>query len=230
MPERIFFGGMAILLCVIVYIGFSPTYFGAGMLAAPLPSPILHFHGAVFTLWMLVYLVQSALIPAGKVAWHRSFGIAAFCLPPVMIVLGTIAAVDALHRKVMIGPLDPATSFSIPTLGMLVFIGVIYQAWATRRRPDAHKRLIVIATIGLSEAALGRIPWERLHMAPPVGRTVALAVLLLLMVGYDLFALRRVHRSTIWAGSLTFAVGVVSVPIGMTPAWHALAGVVDRYL
>ena len=32
--ERGFFSGMAILLCVIVFIGFSPTYFGAGMLRA----------------------------------------------------------------------------------------------------------------------------------------------------------------------------------------------------
>src|SRR4051794_26051747 len=81
--ERFFFGGMAILLCVIVYIGFSPTYFGAGMLRAPLPSPILHIHGAAFTLWMILFLVQSALISARRVKWHRSLGIVAFCLPPI---------------------------------------------------------------------------------------------------------------------------------------------------
>jgi len=43
--ERVFYSGMAILLSVCVYIGFSPTYFQAGMLRAPLPSPILHIHG-----------------------------------------------------------------------------------------------------------------------------------------------------------------------------------------
>ena len=48
--ERAFYSGMAILLCICVYIGFSPTYFQAGMLRGPLPSPILHIHGAVFTL------------------------------------------------------------------------------------------------------------------------------------------------------------------------------------
>ncbi len=98
--ERIFFGGMAILLCVVVIVGFTPTYFGAGMVRAPLPSPILHVHGAAFTLWMVLYLVQSALISVKRVKWHRSLGTIAFCLPPVMIVLGLIAAIDALHRKV----------------------------------------------------------------------------------------------------------------------------------
>src|SRR4051812_12414241 len=30
--ERAFYGGMSVLLCVCVYIGFSATYFQAGML------------------------------------------------------------------------------------------------------------------------------------------------------------------------------------------------------
>src|SRR4051812_37396136 len=46
--ERVFYSGMAVLMCVCVYIGFAPTYFRAGMLKAPLPSPILHVHGVVF--------------------------------------------------------------------------------------------------------------------------------------------------------------------------------------
>src|SRR5580698_6764048 len=114
---RIFFSSMALLLCVVVFIGFSPTYFRAGMLRAPLPSPILHVHGAIFTLWMLLFLVQAALVSAHRVKWHRSLGTVAFCLPPVMIVLGLIAALDALHRDVQIGRLDPAASFAIPTIG-----------------------------------------------------------------------------------------------------------------
>ena len=144
--ERAFYSGMAILLCVCVYIGFSPTYFQAGMLRAPLPSPILHIHGAVFTLWMLLFVVQAALISARRVKWHRSFGTVAFCLPPIMIVLGVIAAIDALHRGVKIGPLDPAVSAAIPLIGIVGFTIVIYASWRARRRPDAHKRLILIAT------------------------------------------------------------------------------------
>src|ERR1700758_2779420 len=106
--ERVFYSGMAVVMCICVYFGFSPTYFGAGMLRAPLPSPILHVHGAVFTLWMILFFVQAALISIRRVNWHRALGTIAFCLPPIMIVLGVIAALDALHRGVQIGPLDPA--------------------------------------------------------------------------------------------------------------------------
>ena len=226
--ERIFFGGMAILLCVVVIIGFAPTYFMAGMIHAPLPAPILHIHGAAFTLWMVLFLIQSALISAKRVAWHRSFGTIAFCLPPIMIVLGVIAGIDALARGVMIGPLDPAVSLAIPLLGISSFTILILAAWRARRRPDAHKRLILLATIELTDAALGRFPWSRMNMSPAAGAVTGLGILVLLVVLYDLVSLHRLHRSTMWAAPLTFLVGALSVPIGMTPAWHSFAGFLAR--
>ena len=222
--ERIFYSGMAIVLCICVYIGFYPTYFRAGMLNAPLPSPILHFHGAVFTLWMLLFTAQAALISARRVHWHRSFGTIAFCLPPIMIVLGVIAAVDALRRGVQIGPLDPAISFAIPLIGIFVFTIVIYAAWRARRRPDAHKRLIMLATMGLVAAAFGRFPWDRIGFPIAAGAVTGEGVLLLIFVIFELVTIRRIHRSTMWAAPLVFASVALAVPIGMTPAWHAFAG------
>src|SRR6266446_5516052 len=194
--ERVFYSGMAILLCICVYIGFSATYFQAGMLRAPLPSPILHIHGAVFTLWMLLFVAQAALISARRVNWHRSFGTVAFLLPPIMVVLGAIAAIDALHRGVKIGPLDPAVSAAIPLIGIVGFTIVIYAAWRARRRPDAHKRLILLATIGLVEAAFGRFPWDRIGLPPAAGAVTGLGIMVLLVIIYDLVSLHRIHRST----------------------------------
>jgi hypothetical protein len=211
------------LLCVCVFIGFSPTYFRAGLLRAPLPSPILHVHGAVFTLWMLLFVVQAAFISAGRVKWHRSFGTVAFCLPPIMIVLGVIAAIDALHRGVQIGPLDPSVSAAIPLIGITAFTIVIYASWRARRRPDAHKRLILIATMGLVSAAFGRFPWARIGLPPAAGAATGLGCLLLLLLVYELVFIRRIHRSTLWAAPLVFAAVALAVPIGMTPVWHAFA-------
>ena len=214
---------MAVVLCVCVYIGFSPTYFQAGIVHAPLPSPILHVHGAAFTLWMLLFLVQAALVSAHRVKWHRSLGTVAFCLPPVMVVLGVIAAIDALHRGVKIGPLDPAVSLAIPLLGIVGFAIVIFASWRARRRPDAHKRLILLATCGLVGAAFGRFPWDRIGLPPAAGAVTGIGILVLIVIVYDLLSLHRVHRSTMWAGLLVFASVALAVPIGMTSAWHAFA-------
>jgi hypothetical protein len=226
--ERGFYSGMAILLCICVFIGFSPTYFEAGMMRAPLPSRILHVHGAIFTLWMLVFVVQVGLISARRVRWHRSFGTIAFCLPPIMIVLGVIAAIDALRRGVMIGPLDPSVSAAIPLIGIVAFAVVIYASWRARRRPDAHKRLILIATMGLVAAAFGRFPWDRIGLPPAAGAVTGLGILILILLIYELITIRRIHRSTMWAAPLVFASVALAVPIGMTPAWHSFAALLNR--
>lgn len=226
--ERIFYSFMAILLCVCVFIGFAPTYFEAGLPNPPLPSPILHIHGAVFTLWMLLFVVQVALISARRVHWHRSFGTVAFSLPPIMIVLGVIAAIDALHRQVMIGPLDPAVSLAIPLIGIAGFTVVIYASWRARRRPDAHKRLILIATMGLVSAAFGRFPWSRIGLPPAAGAVTGLGVLLLIFIVYEVVTLRRIHPSTAWSAPFVFATVALAVPIGMTSAWHAFAALLNQ--
>lgn len=228
--ERLFFGGMAVLLCVVVFIGFSPTYFRAGMMRAPLPNRLLHFHGALFTTWMIVYAVQSALISVRRVAWHRSLGTVAFCLTPVLIVVGTIAALDALRRGVQIGPLDPAVSLAIPLVGIAALAVLFYASWRARRRPDVHKRLILLATIGMVEAAYGRFPWDRMGVPPASGAVLGLGLTVLLVVAYDLYSLHRIHRSTMWAAPLVFLTGAGAVPIGMTSAWHAFAGFLARHV
>lgn len=228
--EHVFFAGMAVLLCAVVVYGFSRTYFMVGMMRAPLPSPILHVHGAIYTLWMVLYVTQTALISAKRVAWHRTLGVFGFCLPPVMIVLGVIAALDALHRGVEIGPLDPATSLAIPLVGIAFYVPVIWAAWATRRKPDAHKRLILLSTCGLVEAAFGRFPWDRIGLPAGGGAVIGLGAVLLLPVLYDLVSLRRLHRATMWAVPVIFVGGAMAVPIGMTQPWHAFAGFLARHV
>ena len=172
--------------------------------------------------------MQAALISARRVAWHRALGIVAFCLPPLMIVLGVIAAIDALGRNVTIGTLDPATSLALPLVNVTAFAIVIAATWKARRRPDAHKRLVVLATVSLSTAALGRFPWVRMGIAPAAGPVIALAALILMVVAYDALSLRRVHRSTMWAAPVVFAAGAFAVPFGMTSAWHHFAELLTR--
>ena len=64
--DRVFFTGMTFLLWATVVWGFARTYFLAGMVAAPLPNALIHFHGAVFTLWMVLLAVQVGLVSAGS--------------------------------------------------------------------------------------------------------------------------------------------------------------------
>jgi hypothetical protein len=147
-----------------------------------------------------------------------------------MIVLGVMAAIDALHRGVQIGSLDSAVSAAIPLIGIAGFAIVIYFSWRARRRPDAHKRLILIATMALVGAAFGRFPWPRFGLPPAAGPVTGLGIGLLILIVYEIISIRRIHRSTMWAAPLVFASVALAVPIGMTPAWHAFAALLNRTL
>jgi len=45
----------------------------------------------VFTAWMLLFLVQTLLISAGRADMHRQLGLASLVLLPVMIVVAIFA-------------------------------------------------------------------------------------------------------------------------------------------
>src|SRR5262245_5439898 len=111
--EHIFFSGMALLILGTVFLGFARSYFLAGVFKAPLPNLLIHFHGAAFSAWMLLLVAQTSLVSAGRVDVHRRLGLAGFALACVMVVLGTLAATDALRRALAPG-IDPKTFYIIP--------------------------------------------------------------------------------------------------------------------
>jgi hypothetical protein len=67
-----FFLAMTALILATVFAGFAPTYYLAGI-RAPLPSVIIHVHGAVFSCWILLLITQASLVCAG-VEFHRRLG------------------------------------------------------------------------------------------------------------------------------------------------------------
>jgi hypothetical protein len=156
------------------------------------------------------------------VQWHKRLGLAGFGLAVAMVVLGVLAATDALRRGS--GPLglDAKTFYVVPISDMLVFSVLVFFAYRARRRPAAHKRLILIATIALMDAAVGRWPVAYLQANPKMQDLVPL-VFVLVVMAYDLVSLRRIQRSTVWASVFLMAVHVARVPFGFTSAWHAFA-------
>jgi hypothetical protein len=238
--ERFFFGGMALLTAAVVVTGFSHSYFAAGMFLAPLPNLLVHVHAAVFTSWMILFLIQTALVSARRVAWHRALGTIAYCLPIVMVPLGTVTGLDELRRERV---LDAATGlamvpgfsagfFAESLLGILLFAVVVYASWRTRRTPAAHKRLVLLATIGLSSGGLIRFPWLRMGLGflGNNAAVIALGLLLLMVVAYDLASIRRVHRATMWAAPLTFVVFALTEPISRTGAWMGFVTFLARHV
>jgi hypothetical protein len=111
--DNVFFSGMAILILVTVFVGFARTYFLAGVFRAPLPSLLVHIHGAVFSSWILLLITQTTLVTAGRVDIHRRLGLAGFGLACLMVVLGVLTASKLLGRGISPVPIFDAQTFTL---------------------------------------------------------------------------------------------------------------------
>lgn len=228
--ENLFFSGMALLLLATVLVGFARTYFLAGMLHAPLPSLIIHIHAVVFSTWILLLIAQVSLVSADRVDIHRRLGLAGFGLACLMVVVGLLAAGDAVSRN--FAPpgagLDPETFFVVPITDILVFATFIFFGYRARFKPASHKRLMLIATIAIMDAPTGRPPFTPITHIPHLD-SVFCWFFLLLVAAYDFWSTRRVHRVTLWATAFLLFVDFIRIPVGGTASWHSLAAWVQTF-
>ena len=224
--DHLFFTSMTLVMLVTVFVGFAHTYYLAGVFRAPLPSPIIHIHAAVFSCWILLLVAQTSLVSAGRVDIHRRLGMAGFVLACLMVVLGVVASTDTLARGGPAGR-DSQMFYIVPLTDILLFAIPLYFAFRTRTDPPAHKRFVYISTIGLLTPAIARLPFAFVFRKSPVVALLAESFLFIL-VGYDLWSTRRIHRATLWCGLLLVLVLQTRFQIGRTAAWHTFAAWVQH--
>jgi hypothetical protein len=220
--DRFFFPVMVGLLIATVGVGFAHTYYLAGVFQAPLASRVLHVHGLIFSAWMLLLLVQITLVSAHRTDIHRRLGIAGFVLAGLIVVFGIVAAADSLARQGSHAT-APILSFSItPFTDMLMF--AVLAGWALRERsnPSAHKRLILLATIVMMRAAIFRWPFTFVYHNQ-IRAILVSYIFIAMLVCYDLWSMRKLHRVTLWATSMLVFVQAIRIPIGQTETWHRIA-------
>jgi len=220
--EHLFFSGMAVLILGTVFLGFAKTYFLAGIVRAPLPSWVIHLHGAAFSSWIMLLIIQTSLVSAGRVDVHRRLGIAAFGLACLMVILGSMAATDLLRREETVAGIDSKTFYAGTLMDMMIFGTLVFFAFRVRSNPAAHKRLILIATISLLGAAIARWPFAFIGRIPKITDIITY-IFLLLLVTYDLWSTRKVHRTTLWGGIFMIVAGQLELPIGRTALWQSFS-------
>lgn len=221
--ERWFYIGMSIAMVITVFAGFAPTYYLRPYFTTTPLMPLLHFHGLVFTSWLVLFAIQTSLVAAHRTDIHRRLGVVGGVIGALMIVVGvTTAVVRAKQGATPLPDISPLAFLVIPLGDMFVFAILIGAGFYFRRRPDVHKRLMMLATISILAAAIARLPLAIMKAGPPAffGLTDAFVLICVL---YDLVTLRRVHRTTILAGLFIIASQPLRLMLGGTQAWLTFA-------
>ena len=231
--DRLFYGGMAIAMALMVLAGFAPTYYlrlmGAGPKATLSGGPftsLVHLHGALFTAWIVLFIVQTALVAAHRVAVHRRLGVAGAVLAAAMVVAGTTVAIATAARGSAPAGVDPLGFLVIPIFDMVLFATFVIAALVLRRDKEAHKRLMLLAYISILVAAVARLPGV-LAMGPPAFFGLSYLFVILAAI-YDFVTRRRVHRVYLWGGAFMIASVPLRLLISTTGPWRAFAEMLTR--
>jgi len=228
-----FLVGIASTCLAVSVVGFAPTYW-IPLLSGTLDVPrIIHIHAVLFYTWLTIFVAQATLIATGRFERHRRVGLAGVAVATAMLFVG--AGVAAMR----IGVLDAAgqsaagRAFSfIPLSGISLFAALVATAIAFGRRPDIHKRLMLVATVGLLNAPIGRL--FRMVLAPGGGGADApLPIAFSILPGFtgnliivaamihDRRTNGRVHPAYWIAGGLLVATQLVRPLVASSEAWIA---------
>jgi hypothetical protein len=220
--EGSFYLGMALAVAFVVAYGFGRTV-NARLLHPRSPRPwILYAHVALFTTWVLLFIMQAALVRFRRVDWHRRLGLAGVVVGGLMPPVG-IATAIVTTRLNRAGSNTGGEAFLIVSFfDMLAFAVMFGLAIYWRRRPEYHRRLMLIASCGLAVAAFARFPnWLMPHNAWYFG----VDALILAGVVRDWIVTRRLSRVYLY-GLPALALGQAAttwIYLSRAPAWVAIA-------
>lgn len=219
--ERRFYLGIAAAMFVIIVLGFGPSYYFRPITGRPtfVPmTPLVHLHGIIFTLWLLLFVVQASLISGRRLDLHRRMGPIAVVLTLAMIVVATLSGLYGVARASGPPGIPPLSWLAVPLLAVPAFGGLIFAALRNRATPATHKRLMVMAMVVMVAPATGRM------FAGPIGMVGVPALFAAAMIARDLTTLRRVHKATAWGAAVALGSLILPMLIWSSGPWLAFAG------
>jgi hypothetical protein len=203
--NRWFYFGMTLLASAVVTYGFG-RQIEPRLLEGPPRPVVLWVHSILFSFWMAFLIAQSALVRVRNVKLHRTLGWGGAGLAAAMTMVGVITSVVMTrfelqylnaHPLFVLGGMHSSELARLrlaAQLGSLwniaCFTALFWLAVYLRRKPEMHRRLILLATCMLLAPAFSRFPQPFVsdHSYYWVDAVI------LLGVARDLIVTQRVHK------------------------------------
>jgi hypothetical protein len=212
------------IACLFVAVGgFTPTYFLPISKGTLNPNAGVHFHGFLFFLWPLFLVLQSWLAVNNRVQRHRSLGLLGISLATLMPVAAILASIN--RAKIFSSGGAPQsfidTFIGSVAIDISIFAFLVVIALIQIRKPETHRRLMMVATISLLGAALNRIYpivapvtaaafLEHTRMELPI---LTADLLFIPLLAYDWNTSRKIHPAYIWSIGAVIILHVGRVPL-----------------
>jgi len=229
-----YFVWLAGAIVVVAFGGFFSTYWAPLAMGGLEVPPVVHLHGVLFSVWTLFFFSQAWLAAHDPLASHRAFGLLGIAIATAMVFVGMWTALGSLESATARGFEEAGRRFAIvPISGIIFFAVVVGVAIANVRRPEMHMRLMLLASISILQAAVGRTvraiiapdaPRPGLGPPAPVEVTYLPAaivdLLLVAAIVFDWRARGKVHPAYLVGGAALVLIQFGSGPMSETPLWQ----------
>jgi len=238
-----FYIAAGLLVILLQVAGFGPSLLDESMRNSR-PSSLVVIHAVIASAWLLLFLAQATLVATGRTSIHRRLGTIAPVLTIVMIVLMFQTTIEMVRRghdlsgdllRPAAAPGAPVPSVAEVDGGLGAFVGalnfgvLVATGWWYRRRPEIHKRLMLMAllllgafvpVLHLAGYVVGR--WPDLLGA---ARLAPFAANLLLFAGaaHDKVTHGRIHPVSVWVPFALIAVTLSVSAVALSAPWREFA-------
>lgn len=214
---------IAIGAVLIVFAGFAPTYYLKSVFHAPILPTLVHVHGFVMSAWIVLFATQTWLIAEHRVDIHRRVGILGAILVVLIPILGVATAIEGARRHAGPPGIPPLMFLVIPVFDIIVFAALAGTGLLMRQRSDFHRRLMLLATLGILPAAIARLPLDFIRHGGPIAFFGLADLIILTCIAVDTTKHRRLHPAFGWGGALIITSHPVRLWLTGTPAWMHFA-------
>ncbi|HXN98377.1 MAG TPA: hypothetical protein VN881_04845 [Candidatus Acidoferrales bacterium] len=224
--NRRFYTWFAVCAFLIILAGFAHTYYLRFVFETKGLPLLLHVHGFLFTAWFVLFFVQVRLVARHRVDLHRKLGVVGAFLAPLCACVAIGVSFHAGRRFAQAHPNSltnlrarPAAMDFGTSLMFLVLVGI---ALYLRRRPEFHKRIMVLACCSILLPAIGRIPLLFGNVFETVGFWGLVAITEvppLACILYDTIKHRRLHPAFGWGGAVLLLSFPTFLLVGISDSW-----------
>jgi hypothetical protein len=170
------------------------------------------------TTWVVLFVAQVWLVSARRTRVHQRLGILASVVAGLVVLIGLSTALFSAARESANG--EAALRFlSVPFFDMIIFAILIGTALYFRRRPEIHKRLMLLGALSLLTAAIARFPVQFINFQQPAWFFGVTDFCILACVAYDTIKHRRLHPVFLWGILLIVVSHPLRLMLAGTDAW-----------
>jgi len=211
---------------IIIGIGFGFDLHNYLHESPPVPT-IVHFHAVATTLWLLLVTVLVLLVEVGNVKLHRLLGWFAAGFAVIVVVIAPLSELSWQALNLNTPGALPPQFLSIAFAGVFGLLLLLPYGILLRRNPAAHRRVMMLAAIAMSDAGFSRMvslvaPAPTSFLGTYLFYEGGNLILVLFMFLWD-WKRDRVMKQFVQAALLLVGIEVAGTCLYFNPTWQSIS-------